>query len=123
MPGAWQLFRGLPRTKILASSLLPCQHQSHSGPVPHQAPPRHPSLSWRLRPVSRSYRATPNLHSYTLTPPQVNSILKANEYSFKVCELMLIFNPQNQKPSVFRFKPKGDLVLRCRSLMGRTCRR
>ncbi|CAL8290841.1 unnamed protein product [Merluccius merluccius] len=86
MPVASQLFRGWPRTKILASSLLPCQHQSHLRPVPHQAPSIHPSLSWRPHPPSRGYRVTPHLHSYTLTPPQVNSILKANEYSFKVPE-------------------------------------
>lgn len=78
-----QLFRGLPRIKVLASSLLPCKHQSQPGTVPHQAASRWPTCFWQTC-QSRSYNTTPVLHSYILTPPQVNSILKANEYSFKV---------------------------------------
>lgn len=79
-----QLLRGLPRTKVLASSLLPCKHQSQPGAVPLQAASRWPTCFWQTC-QSRSYNTTPVLHSYILTPPQVNSILKANEYSFKVC--------------------------------------
>lgn len=91
-----QLLRGLPRTKVLASSLLPCkQHQSQPGAIPHQPASRWPSL--RLNCHSRRYNTTPVLHSYILTPPQVNSILKANEYSFKVCGFLpLYYNNASQ---------------------------
>ncbi|KAL1259544.1 hypothetical protein QQF64_010121 [Cirrhinus molitorella] len=52
------------------------------------------NLSWLLPPSFeqrwwhqvRGYRTSPAWHTYYLTPPQVNSILKANEYSFKVPE-------------------------------------
>ncbi|XP_069393625.1 pyruvate dehydrogenase phosphatase catalytic subunit 1 isoform X1 [Paralichthys olivaceus] len=75
-----QLLRGLPRTKILASTLLPCQqHQSHLAHRPA-------SRRWQSHQHLRSYQTAAVLRSYILTPPQVNSILKANEYSFKVPE-------------------------------------
>ncbi|XP_045901329.1 pyruvate dehydrogenase [acetyl-transferring]-phosphatase 1, mitochondrial-like [Micropterus dolomieu] len=84
MPVTSQLLRGLPRTKVLASSLLPCQqHQSRLGPITHRPASRRPSQSPQH---SRSYQTTSVLRSYILSPPQVNSILKANEYSFKVPE-------------------------------------
>lgn len=80
-----QLLRGLPRTKVLASTLLPCkQHQSQPGEILHQPASRWPFCLWQNYHF-KSYNTAPVLHSYILTPPQVNSILKANEYSFKVC--------------------------------------
>uniref|UniRef100_A0A0F8AS45 [Pyruvate dehydrogenase [acetyl-transferring]]-phosphatase 1, mitochondrial n=1 Tax=Larimichthys crocea TaxID=215358 RepID=A0A0F8AS45_LARCR len=87
MPVTSQLFRGLPRTKVLASGLLPCQHhQSHLAPITQRPASRRPSCMWQGHQHSRSYQTTSALRSYILTPPQVNSILKANEYSFKVPE-------------------------------------
>lgn len=69
----------LPRAKLLACSSSPCQqHQVLLGSLGHSSA----SCGWL--PQARSYHASPPLHSYILTPPQVNSILKANEYSFKV---------------------------------------
>lgn len=86
MPVTSQLLRGLPRTTVLASSLLPCQqHQSQLRPITHQPASRQPTRTWQSHQHSRSYQTTSVLRSYILTPPQVNSILKANEYSFKVC--------------------------------------
>lgn len=79
-----QLLRGLPRTKFLASTLLPCKHQSQPGGIPHQLASRWPFCLGQNCHL-KSYNTGPVLHSYILTPPQVNSILKANEYSFKVC--------------------------------------
>lgn len=85
MPVTSQLLRGLSRTKVLASSLLPCQqHQSKLEPVTHQPACRWLSGVWKSCQHSRSYQTSSVLCSYILTPPQVNSILKANEYSFKV---------------------------------------
>lgn len=85
MPVTSQLLRGLSRTKVLASSLLPCQqHQSQLEPITHQPACRWLSGVWKSRQHSRSYQTSSALCSYILTPPQVNSILKANEYSFKV---------------------------------------
>ncbi|XP_004541427.1 pyruvate dehydrogenase phosphatase catalytic subunit 1 [Maylandia zebra] len=87
MPVTSQLLRALPRSKVLASSLLPCQqHQSQFGPVAHLPASRKSAHMWQRRQPSRSYQTSSVLHSYILTPPQVNSILKANEYSFKVPE-------------------------------------
>uniref|UniRef100_A0A4W6CCL4 [Pyruvate dehydrogenase [acetyl-transferring]]-phosphatase 1, mitochondrial n=1 Tax=Lates calcarifer TaxID=8187 RepID=A0A4W6CCL4_LATCA len=87
MPVTSQLLRGLPRTKVLASGLLPCQqHQSHLLPVTPRPASRRPSHVWQSPQHSRSYQTASVLRSYILTPPQVNSILKANEYSFKVPE-------------------------------------
>lgn len=82
MSVTYQLFRGLPRTKVFlpASALLPCQQ-----PQSHQAPASHRPASGRQH--RRSYQMSSVLRSYILTPPQVNSILKANEYSFKVCRM------------------------------------
>ncbi|XP_066534150.1 pyruvate dehydrogenase phosphatase catalytic subunit 1 [Hoplias malabaricus] len=48
---------------------LPCNTANHS--------------KWHL---SRKYGTSAARHTYYLTPPQVNSILKANEYNFKVPE-------------------------------------
>lgn len=87
-----QLLRGLSRTKVLVSTLLPCKHQSQPGGIPHQPAPRWPFCWWRNCHF-KSYNTAPVLHSYVLTPPQVNSILKANEYSFKVCGSFLF--PEN----------------------------
>lgn len=84
MPVTSQLLRVLPRAKVLASCLLPCQHQSQLGTLCHQ-----PASRCQQHP--RGYRTTSELRSYILTPPQVNSILKANEYSFKVCGVMLSY--------------------------------
>ncbi|XP_042280823.1 pyruvate dehydrogenase phosphatase catalytic subunit 1 isoform X2 [Thunnus albacares] len=87
MPVTSQLLRGLPRAKVLASGLLPCQqHQSHLGPIIHRPASKRPSHMWQSHQHSRCYQTTSVLHSYILSPPQVNSILKANEYSFKVPE-------------------------------------
>lgn len=89
MPVTSQLLRALPRSKVFASSLLPCQqHQSQLGPVTHRPASRQPSHMWQKHQPSRSYQTSSVLHSYVLTPPQVNSILKANEYSFKVRGVM-----------------------------------
>lgn len=86
MPVTSQLLRGLPRAKVLASSLLPCQqHQSQLQPITHRAASKQPSRMWQSQQHSRCYQTTSALRSYILSPPQVNSILKANEYSFKVC--------------------------------------
>lgn len=91
IPMTSQLLRGLPRTKVLASTLLPCkQHQSQPGAIPHQPASRWPYCLWQNC-HSRSYNTSPVLHNYILTPPQVNSILKANEYSFKVCGFILFY--------------------------------
>lgn len=83
MPVTSQLLRGLPRAKVFVSSLVPCQHHQNQfgliAPVP--------ALRQRHR-SGRSYQTSSRLHSYILTPPQVNSILKANEYSFKVCRVL-----------------------------------
>ncbi|KAK7881077.1 hypothetical protein WMY93_032327 [Mugilogobius chulae] len=74
------VLRGLPRATALAPCLFPCQHQlAHFGPLSHKSPSRR-ALN------SKSYRTSCEQRSYILTPPQVNSILKANEYSFKVPE-------------------------------------
>lgn len=87
MPVSSQLLRGLPRAQVLASSLLPCQqHQAQLGPITHRPASRWPSRTWQSHQHSRSYQTTTVLRSYILSPPQVNSILKANEYSFKVPE-------------------------------------
>ncbi|KAJ4930861.1 hypothetical protein JOQ06_025164 [Pogonophryne albipinna] len=87
MPVTSQLLRGLPRAKLLASGLLPCQqHQSQLGPITNRPPSRWPFHVSQSHQHSRSYQTTSELRSYILTPPQVNSILKANEYSFKVPE-------------------------------------
>lgn len=84
-----QLLRGLPRTQVLASTLIPCkQHQSQPRGVPHQPASRWPFCLWQNCHF-KCYNTAPVLHSYILTPPQVNSILKANEYSFKVCGCFL----------------------------------
>lgn len=91
MPATSQLLRGLPRAKVLASSLLPCQqHQSQLMPLTHGPGRRGSSHIWLSQQQSRSYQATSVLRSYILTPPQVNSILKANEYSFKVCGVVCL---------------------------------
>lgn len=82
-----QLLRCLPRAKLLACSLPPCQqHQVLLDPLAHHSA----SCGWLL--PARSYHASPPRHSYILTPPQVNSILKANEYSFKVPTLFCAQN-------------------------------
>uniref|UniRef100_A0A3Q3Q0Y2 [Pyruvate dehydrogenase [acetyl-transferring]]-phosphatase 1, mitochondrial n=1 Tax=Monopterus albus TaxID=43700 RepID=A0A3Q3Q0Y2_MONAL len=87
MPVTTQLLKGLSRTKVLASSLLPCQqHHSQLAPITHRPATRWLSHMWWSHQHSRSYQTASVLHSYILTPPQVNSILKANEYSFKVPE-------------------------------------
>uniref|UniRef100_A0A3Q2PIQ3 [Pyruvate dehydrogenase [acetyl-transferring]]-phosphatase 1, mitochondrial n=1 Tax=Fundulus heteroclitus TaxID=8078 RepID=A0A3Q2PIQ3_FUNHE len=84
MPVTSQLLRGLPRAKGFAASLLPCQHHpSHVGPIPV---PRGQSHARPTPQAARCYQTSSALRSYNLTPPQVNSILKANEYSFKIPE-------------------------------------
>lgn len=87
MPVTSQLLRGFPRAKLLASGLLPFQqHQSQLGPITNRPTSRWPSRVSQSHQHTRSYQTTSELRSYILTPPQVNSILKANEYSFKVPE-------------------------------------
>lgn len=81
MPVTSQLLRCLPRAKLLACSLLPCQQH-------HSTSRWSSSRGWPRHLQARSYHSTPPLQSYILTPPQVNSILKANEYSFKVRTLV-----------------------------------
>ncbi len=123
MPVTSQLLRGLPRAKVLASSLLPCQqHQSQLGPISHRPASRRPSHIWQSHQHSRSYQTTSALRSYILTPPQVNSILKANEYSFKVCG---VIHAKHFSPSQhFSFHLTIFICggCRCRSLMERMCR-
>lgn len=115
MPVTSQLLRRLPCAKVLASSLLPRQqHQSQLGPITHRPASRQPS---------RSYQTTSVLRSYILTPPQVNSILKANEYSFKVCG---VIHAKHVSPSLHLSFHLTIFVCggcRCRSLMGRMCHR
>jgi len=99
MPVTSQLLRGLPRAKVFASSLLPCQHhQSQVGPIAHRPASRQPSHMLQRCQPSKSYQTSSVLHSYNLTPPQVNSILKANEYSFKVGVVVHI---ENKSVSLF----------------------
>uniref|UniRef100_UPI001EAECF51 pyruvate dehydrogenase [acetyl-transferring]-phosphatase 1, mitochondrial-like n=1 Tax=Oncorhynchus gorbuscha TaxID=8017 RepID=UPI001EAECF51 len=86
MPVTSQLFRGFPRTKLWGSSLFPCQRQLPCCPTSHRPTSSQPHPLWPTAMPVRGYRRSPDLHSYNLTPPQVNSILKANEYSFKVPE-------------------------------------
>lgn len=89
MPMTPPLLRGLPRTKVLATSLLQCQQQqSVLGSSTHRCAQGWPARMWQSPQCSRNYQTTSALCSYILTPPQVNSILKANEYSFKVCGLV-----------------------------------
>lgn len=122
MPVTSQLLRALPRSKVLASSLLPCQqHQSQFGPVAHLPASRKSAHMWQRRQPSRSYQTSSVLHSYILTPPQVNSILKANEYSFKVCWVV----------DKMHFAIRSSIAVvyysccnpRCQSLMGKMCLR
>lgn len=126
MPVTSQLFRGLPRTKVLASGLLPCQHhQSHLAPITQRPASRRPSCMWQGHQHSRSYQTTSALRSYILTPPQVNSILKANEYSFKVCGLIHAHR-KHIAPSLhlgFHLTISICCGSRCQSLMGRMCHR
>lgn len=119
MPVITHLLRGLPRTKISASSLLPCQqHQSQLVPISHRPASRRPSLVCLSQQHSRSYQTTSVLCSYILTPPQVNSILKANEYSFKVCGVI----HENTSPHIsFYLTICMRFGFRCQSLMGRMC--
>uniref|UniRef100_A0A4W5R451 Pyruvate dehydrogenase phosphatase catalytic subunit 1 n=1 Tax=Hucho hucho TaxID=62062 RepID=A0A4W5R451_9TELE len=86
MPVTSQLFRGFPRAKLWGSSLFPCQRQPPCCPSSHRPTSSQPHPIWPTAMPVRGYRRSPDLHSYNLTPPQVNSILKANEYSFKVPE-------------------------------------
>lgn len=126
MPVTSQLLRGLPRTKVLASSLLPCQQQrSQLGPITHQPASRRPSRMWQSHQHSRSYQTTSVLRSYILTPPQVNSILKANEYSFKVCVVIHAYR-KHISPLLFlsfHLNISACCGFRCQSLMGRMCPR
>lgn len=119
MPVITQLLRGLPRNKILASSLLPCQqHQSQLAPTSPRPGSRRPSVVC-LNQHLRSYQTTSVLCSYILTPPQVNSILKANEYSFKVCGV--IHENTLTITRSFYLTICVHFGSRCQSLMGRMC--
>uniref|UniRef100_A0A8C7QC46 [Pyruvate dehydrogenase [acetyl-transferring]]-phosphatase 1, mitochondrial n=1 Tax=Oncorhynchus mykiss TaxID=8022 RepID=A0A8C7QC46_ONCMY len=84
MPVTSQLFRGFPWAKLWGSSLF--QRQLPCCPTSHRPTSSQPHPIWPTAMPVRGYRRSPDLHSYNLTPPQVNSILKANEYSFKVPE-------------------------------------
>ena len=65
------------------------QQQLHFGHAATRRPAaRRPLQTWHCQLPSRGYRTTSHLHSYYLSPPQVNSILKANEYNFKVWMLV-----------------------------------
>lgn len=128
MPMTSQLLRGLPRTKVLASGLLPCQqHHSQLEPSTHRPASRRPSRMWQSHQHSRSYQTTSVLRSYILTPPQVNSILKANEYSFKVCRLIHEYEKHISPTQHSSFHLTISICCgiccgcRCQSLMERMC--
>lgn len=132
MPVTSQLLRGLPRAKVLASGLLPCQqHQSHLGPIIHRPASKRPSHMWQSHQHSRCYQTTSVLHSYILSPPQVNSILKANEYSFKVCGVIHAHRKHLHCLSTSSRSPHESFHLiifthcgsRCQSSMERMCHR
>lgn len=114
MPVTSQLLRGLPRAKVFVSSLVPCQHhQSQFGLI---APM--PALRQRHR-SGRSYQTSSGLHSYILTPPQVSSILKANEYSFKVWRVL--YRKCVSLCECLHFHPNicSSAFIRYQSLMGK----
>uniref|UniRef100_A0A671MER8 [Pyruvate dehydrogenase [acetyl-transferring]]-phosphatase 1, mitochondrial n=1 Tax=Sinocyclocheilus anshuiensis TaxID=1608454 RepID=A0A671MER8_9TELE len=87
MAATFQVFRvihGRRFGRILVPAMT-CQNCSQS-PRPCISATQPHSFEQRWRHQVRGYRTSPAWHSYYLTPPQINSILKANEYNFKVPE-------------------------------------
>lgn len=80
----FRVIRGRRFGRILVPAIT-CQNCSRSPHLCINATQPH-SFEQRWQHQVRGYRTSPAWHTYYLTPPQVNSILKANEYSFKVPE-------------------------------------